>query len=134
MGAGYDLTRRYVEAINAQDAAALRELYAPDAEHVVAAEHPEARTCHGIEEIEGYLREWGLEDVDFAVTALTEAEGHGLAEGRLRASVRDTGVPLDVYLAFLVTPAGGRIARVEEFLDSDAARAALAGRTDERAR
>ena len=94
-----------------------------DLEWVVAKEHPNSRTLHGHEETRGYFDEWDemLEDIQFNVDDYLEAPDRVVAMGKVRGKGKGGGTPVVVPLILVCVFEGGKVARVEEYLDRDEA-------------
>jgi ketosteroid isomerase-like protein len=124
-----ELARRGLDAFNDGDLEAGLAGMHPDAEWVVAREHPAARTHRGHAEILAYLADWRqtMDDLRLEVDELEQVGDRVLAVGRIRGRGRDSGVELDVALAFVSTYRDGLMVRTEEYLDPAEARAVVGG-------
>lgn len=118
----------WIEAYNNRDLEAMGALADPEIEWVVAREHPAATTHRGIEAIVAYLEDWGrtLPGITYISEEIVERGERVLAVGRLRGSGSGSGAEVEVRIATISTFEEGRPVRVEEFLDPEDAKQALA--------
>jgi ketosteroid isomerase-like protein len=121
--------RRFVDAYNQGDLDALAEWADPDLEWVTAREHPSAASHRGVEAIRAYHEDW-LRLFPGLRIEVESVEEHGdrvLAVARLRGEGAGSGAATEIRLGILSTYRGERAVRVEEFLDPQEAKKALAG-------
>jgi ketosteroid isomerase-like protein len=119
-----DRARQGVEAFNRGDLeGGLGELH-PEAEWVVAREHPAAATHRGREAILAYLRDWRetMEDLRLEPDELEQVGDRVLLVGQIRGRGRDSALDLDVPIALVSTYRDGVPVRAEEYLDPAEAR------------
>jgi ketosteroid isomerase-like protein len=121
--------RRFVEAYNRGDLDALAGWADPDLEWVTAREHPSAASHRGVEAIRAYHEDWlrlfpGLR---IELESVEERGDRVLAVARLRGAGVGSGAATEIRLGILSTYRGDRAVRVEEFLDPQEAKQALAG-------
>jgi ketosteroid isomerase-like protein len=126
-----ELVRRHFASLSAspeEALAAFAELWDPDADYYPVRKFPEARPCHGLQEVsqfvarylEAYSRsEWAIQEL----TAL--GDDRVLARVTIRAEGRGSGMKLegDVYCCFWLRH--GRFFRVEDHLTMSGALHAL---------
>ncbi len=100
----------------------------PDFEWVVAREHPDATTHHGIEASLEYLREWLrlMPDFKAEIEELSEHGNRALSVIRITGSGAGSGAATEVRVAIITTFRDGLSGRSEEYLDPEVARALLA--------
>jgi len=129
--ANVELVRRYLEAFPPA-LEQLREWVAgywePDGDYYPVRKFPEARPCHGHEEIERFASEYlpAWEHYEYEIKAVTAiGEVRVFAHGRIQASGRESGVALegDIYHCHWLRH--GRFIRVEDHLTSKGALRAL---------
>ena len=99
------------------------EFFHPEAEWVIAREHPAARTLVGYQQLAEYLREWQVTvpGVGFEHERVLDAGERVLGIGRVRGTGIGSGAEVEVPLALLCTFRDGLIVRVEEYLSPDEA-------------
>jgi ketosteroid isomerase-like protein len=119
-----DVVRRSADAWNRTDWEALQAVYAADVVVVAPREWPEGEGAHGWEEwrlqIERLKGSWEIERVEVdEIRALANDRVFGRFSWV--ASGRASGAPAGVPMAAVYTVTGGRIKRVEFFLNLDAA-------------
>jgi hypothetical protein len=125
-----ETVRRYYAALAANDdaPALTAEFWDPDADYYPVRKFPEARPCHGREEVSsflaGYLEafavyEWGVVDL------IPVGDDRVLGFGTVRAEGRGSGVELEggLYQCFWLRH--GRFFRVEDHLTLKGALRAL---------
>jgi ketosteroid isomerase-like protein len=95
------------------------ERWQPDIEWVIAREHPEARTLIGREAVLAYFRAWEemLERPRLEMDSFIDAGGSVVAVGSMRGTGVGSGADVQVPIALVCTLAGGKVVRVEEYLD-----------------
>lgn len=104
-------------------------LFHPDAEWVVAREHPDAATHHGHAAIRAYLEEWSrtLGSLRFEPDRFLDGAEEVVVVGRVRGVGLASGAEIEIPLALVATVRGGLITRIEEYLDPDEALRAVGG-------
>jgi uncharacterized protein len=117
------LMERYVEAVGAGDARALREFFAADASWTLQAGHlPMSGTWEGRERIiDGFfataMSRYELDSVRLEVTAMIAEHDRVVLEWTSRASTRD-GRPYENGCIGVFTVRDGVIAAVREYMDT----------------
>jgi ketosteroid isomerase-like protein len=121
--------RMQAEAFNNGDLEAYTATLAENVEWAIAREHPAARTLHGREEVRSYLEDWreSLGDMSFELDEIIEGDASVLTLGRIRGTGAGSGAEVVVPLGYLGHVRNGIVYRVEEFLDPEEARRAVAG-------
>jgi ketosteroid isomerase-like protein len=114
-------------ALNAGDWEASIESISSDVEWVVAKEHPNARTIHGLDDARAYREDWSqtLPGFKIELGEITERGDAVLALGSVRGAGAGSGAEVTVPLALVYRFEGDVIVRVEEYLDLDEARRAV---------
>ena len=117
-----------IEAYNDRDFEALATLADPR----WRGWSPRAPRCHHAPGDRGglsYLEDWGrtLPGMTYASEEIVERGDRVLTVGRLRGSGSGSGAEVEVRIATISTFEEGRAVRVEEFLDPEEAKSALAG-------
>ena len=129
MSANADYARAWVESWNRGDVEGLMRDVGPDAEWVVAREHPDATTHRGPEAVGSYLREWmKMMDLSVEIVELEERGDRVLTVVKLIGTGIGSGAETEVHTAMLTTFHDGAPTRIEEFLDPEEARRALESR------
>ena len=118
------VVRRSADAWNQTDWEALQAIYAAEVVVVAPREWPEAEGARGWEQwrvqIERLKESWAIERIEVdEIRAVPD--GRVFARFSWVASGRASGTPTVVPLAGVYTVTGGRIKRVEFFLNLDAA-------------
>ena len=120
-----EVMRSYLEAYNAPDLAPsdlsrfVADFFDPDADYYPVRKFPEARPCHGIDEIAHFQADfrdaWGR--YQFAVKKLIPvSDDRVFVHAALRAEGRESGVKLDGDLYHCVWLRQGRFFRWEDHL------------------
>ena len=114
-----DYVRRRTEAWNAGDLEFLVSRLPSDAEWAVAAEHPDARTLRGPEEIGAYLRDWAstMPGLQYSATEYLDADDAVVTLGSVSGVAGERGPEVTVALAFVTRFVDGVPVRTEEYLD-----------------
>jgi ketosteroid isomerase-like protein len=120
--------RRQLEAYNAGDFEASTVGLDPDVEWIVAREHPASRTVRGLDELVDYHGDWQrtMPGLSIEVLEIDESGDSVLAICRLVGEGAESGAEVGVRIGFVSRFRNERIIRVEEYLDPDEARGALA--------
>jgi ketosteroid isomerase-like protein len=128
LSANVDYVHGWVEAWNRGEIESLFEDASPDIEWVVAREHPASTTHRGPQEVADYLADWlqTLPGLEVEIEDLEEASERVLLVMRMRGTGAGSGAATVVRIATVTTFRDGRPVRVEEYLDPDEARRALA--------
>jgi ketosteroid isomerase-like protein len=121
-----ELVRRSIEGWNENDWEALESLWDPEGEIVAPEGWPEAGTFRGWDQLMDQWRRvkdaWTEERAD--VHKVTPLGDRMLAEGVWTMRGEASGAPLEVELGMVYDFRGGRISRIQYFLDREAARVA----------
>jgi ketosteroid isomerase-like protein len=123
-----DLVRTWIEDWNRGDLERLVTDADPAVEWVVAREHPASTTHRGPEQIGAYLQDWlrTMPGMQIDIEDLEESGDQVLVVMRMSGTGAGSGATTEVRVANLVTFRDGKAIRVEEFLDPDEGRRALA--------
>jgi ketosteroid isomerase-like protein len=117
--------RRSVEAFNSGDLQTLAELYQPDCEWRFMDEWSGSPVYRGHEGLAAIREEWwsAWEEAHVDLEEIVELSGGRLfLIARVAARGRESGVPVELALAQIVTLHDGLIARVDNYLDTERAR------------
>jgi len=127
VGANTEYVRAWIERWNSGDLDALIEDMDPDAEWVVAREHPAATIHRGPEEIGEYFRDWNrtMPGIQIEAVELEELGDRVLAVMRMQAEGAGSGAGAEISVATVTAFRDAKVIRTEEFLDPDEARRAL---------
>jgi hypothetical protein len=129
-----EVVRRFVEAYGRSDLAPsdwgrlAADFYEPDGDYYPVRKFPEARPCHGIEEIARFLANYrdAWDRYEFAVKKLIPVgDDRVLVHISIRAEGRESGVTLDGDLYQCVWLRNGRFFRWEDHLSVKGALRAL---------
>ena len=129
-----EIARRFVEAYGRSDLAPsdwgrfAADFYEPDADYYPVRKFPEARPCHGIEEIARFLADYrdAWDHYEFAVKKLIAVgDDRVLVHTAIRAEGRESGVKLDGDLYQCGWLRHGRFFRWEDHLTLKGALTAL---------
>ena len=114
-----EVVRKAIDASNRGDVEASLADTHPDAEWVVAKEHPNAGTHRGHAAIIAYRAEWQemLDPIRFDVDQLIDAGDKVVSVGRVRGRGIGSGIDVDVPLALVSELRDGQVVRTEEYLD-----------------
>ena len=96
-----------------------RDWWHPDGEYVNTREDPDHATHRGIEAIEKLFASW-LEAYPDVRVHPVEARGNGnrvFVWVRFSGHGAESGIPLEMELAHVITLEGGRVRRLEEYFD-----------------
>jgi ketosteroid isomerase-like protein len=128
------VVRRYVEAFSSADLAPsdwsglVTDRYEPDADYYPVRKFPEARPCHGVDEIARFLAEYrdAWDRYEMEVQKLIPVgDDRVLVHSVLRAEGRESGVKLDGDLYQCVWVRHGHFFRWEDHLTLKGALLAL---------
>jgi hypothetical protein len=120
-----EVVRRFVETYSRSDLAPsdwgrfAADFYEPDGDYYPVRKFPEARPCHGIEEIARFLADYrdAWDRYEFVVKKLIPVGGDRvLVHLAIRAEGRESGVKLDGDLYQCVWVRHGRFFRWEDHL------------------
>ena len=129
-----EVVRRFVEAYGRSDLAPsdwgrfAADFYEPDGDYYPVRKFPEARPCHGIEEIARFLANYrdAWDRYEFAVKKLIPVgDDRVFVHISIRAEGRESGVKLDGDLYHCVWLRNGRFFRWEDHLSVKGALRAL---------
>ena len=129
-----EVVRRYVEALTSADLAPsdwgrlAADFYEPDADYYPVRKFPDARPCHGTEEIAGFLADYrdAWDRYEFAAKKLIAlGDDRVFVHLAIRAEGRESGVKLDGDLYHCVWLRHGRFFRWEDHLTLKGALRAL---------
>ena len=97
--------------------------FSPEVEWVVAREHPESTTHHGVSAIHAYLDAWSesVGDWTFEADEFIDAGDRVATVGHFRGRGKESGAELSVPVALVTLVRGGQVVRVEEYLDREEA-------------
>lgn len=130
-----EVVRRYMEGAGVEEdtVARVAEFWEPTGDYYPVRRFPEARPCHGHDEIASFLRDFlaAWESYSYSVLDVKQvADDRVYAHGRIRAEGRASGMSLDgeIYHCFWLRQ--GRFIRVEDHLTANGAVRAL-GLSDE---
>jgi uncharacterized protein len=114
-----EVVRRAAAFLNGGDPDAAYQLLHPDIHWVIAKEHPDTRTLTGHEAVREYQQEWDetLPGVRAKWERLLDAGDRVVGIGTVRGTGTESGVDVQVPIAFLYTVEDGLITRVEEYLN-----------------
>jgi uncharacterized protein len=104
---------------NAGEKAAELWFFAPDAEYHAAREDPDAAVHRGIDAVRRQYARWVDAYPDLTVEPL-EAKGNGdkvFLWVRFSGHGEESGAPVEMELAHVITMRDGRAARIEEYFD-----------------
>src|SRR5215218_7183924 len=123
-----EIVRRYLEEVSREPSERVADFWEPDADYYPARKLPEARPCHGREEIARYYTEYlaAWEGYRYVVAdARAIGEDRVLVHGHVSAEGRTSGVALegDIYHCFWLRH--GRFIRLENHLTAKGALHAL---------
>ncbi len=129
MSANTDFVRKWVADWNRGEIDALVAAAPADMEWTVAREHPDATTHKGVDAVADYLREWlqMMPDLRIDIEEIVEEGDRVLSILRLSGTGMGSGATTQVTTATITTFRDGVAVRTEEFLDTEEARAMLAG-------
>jgi ketosteroid isomerase-like protein len=116
-----EIVRRWLAILNMgteEALASLRELCEADIDYYPVRKFPEARPCHGIDEVSLFLAQyWDAWRVEWATQDLIEVgDERVLARGTLRTEGRGSGVELEGELHHCFWLRHGRVFRQEDHL------------------
>ena len=116
-----EVVRRYLEGVEVQQdtSARIAHFWEPNGDYYPVRRFPEARPCHGRDEIASFLSDFltAWEDYSYSIKDVKRvADDRVFAHGRIRAEGRASGMSLegDIYHCFWLRH--GRFIRVEDHL------------------
>ena len=114
-----EAVRRLIETFNRGDWEGALGRCDSQIEWVIAREHPNTRTLHGVAEVCAYWEEWRetVGRFTFDVVDFKDAGDQVVLLGRMRGQGTASGVEVEVPLAGVATMGGGKVVRYEEYLD-----------------
>jgi hypothetical protein len=125
-----EIVRRYLEEVKVEQdtAARMAQFWEPDGDFYPVRRFPEARPCHGRDEIASFLGDWlsvwerfsySLKDVKAV------SDDRVFAHGRIRAEGRASGMSLEGDIYHCCWLRHGRFIRIEDHLTASGAIRAL---------
>ncbi len=129
-----EIVRKYVETLSSADVAAVgwsraaADFFDPDADYYPVRKFPEARPCHGVEEIGRFRIDYraAWEGIEFVFKkVIPVSDDRVLLHSTIRAEGRESGAKLDGDLYGCVWLRHGRIFRWEDHLTVKGALRAL---------
>jgi hypothetical protein len=123
-----EIVRRWLEVMLPGQAQAVAQFFDADADYYPVRKFPEARPCHGHDEVVrflvGYLAAWS--SYQYAVTQLVDVgDDRVLACGRVHAEGHGSGMIIEGDLYHCIWLRHGRFFRVEDHLTMKGALYAL---------